>query len=177
MPYATLLPVIASEVLHGDASLYGWLQALAGIGAFAGSVLLLLRQGLGGLERRVGVGATMLGAGVMILAFSRSTPLSLAALALTGAGFITQMAGTMTLLQSYCPGELRGRVMGLFSTLFVGTTPFGALAYGLAAHRLGVAPTLAAGAAAVLLASGAYHLYVPALRASIASRGTDPANG
>jgi MFS family permease len=168
MPYATLLPVVASEVLHGGATLFGWLQALAGGGAFVGSVLLLLRRGLGGLARRVGVGATLLGAGVLVLGLSTSAPLSLAALALTGAGFITQMAGTMTLLQGLCPRELRGRVMGLFSTLFVGTTPFGALAFGVAAHRVGVSATLAAGAAAVLLASGVYHLRLPALRASIA---------
>ena len=164
MPYATLLPVVASEVLHGGPTLFGWLQALAGAGAFAGAVALLLRRGLGGLDRRVGVGATLLGAGVLALGLSRATPLTLAALAVTGLGFITQMAGTMTLLQGTCPPALRGRVMGLFSTLFVGVTPFGALAYGVAAHRAGVPATLAAGAGAVLLASLAYHLRVPRLR-------------
>jgi len=164
MPYATLLPVVASEVLAGGATLFGWLQALAGVGAFAGAVALLLRRGLGGLARQVGVGATLLGAGVLVLGLSRSTPLSLAALAVTGLGFITQMAGTMTLLQGLCPPALRGRVMGLFSTLFVGVTPFGALAYGLSAHRVGVPATLVTGAGAVLLASLAYHLTVPRLR-------------
>jgi MFS family permease len=169
MPYATLLPVVASEVLHGGATLYGWLQALAGLGAFGGSVLLLLRRDLGGLARRIGVGASLLGLGVFTLGLSRSAPLSLLALAVTGAGFITQMAGTMTLLQGLCPSSLRGRVMGLFSTLFVGTTPFGALAFGLVGHRLGVPATMVAGAAAVLLLSGLYHLRLPALRASIAA--------
>ena len=164
MPYATLLPVVASEVLSGGPTLFGWLQALAGAGAFAGAVVLLLRRGLRGLARQVGVGATLLGAGVLVLGLSRSAPLSLAALAVTGLGFITQMAGTMTLLQGLCPPALRGRVMGLFSTLFVGVTPFGALAYGVAAHRVGVAATLATGAGAVLLASLAYHLGVPRLR-------------
>jgi MFS family permease len=169
MPYATLLPVVASEVLHGGATLYGWLQAMAGAGAFAGSVLLLLRGGLGGLARRIGVGATLLGLGVLALGLSRSPALSLAALAVTGAGFITQMAGTMTLLQGLCPPGLRGRVMGLFSTLFVGTTPFGALAFGLAAHRASVPTTMTVGATVVLLSSAAYHLRLPALRASIAA--------
>jgi len=161
--------VVASEVLHGGATLFGWLQALAGVGAFGGAVLLLLRRGLGGLARRVAVGSTLLGAGVLALGLSRSTPLSLAALAVTGLGFITQMAGTMTLLQGLCPRELRGRVMGLFSTLFVGVTPFGALAYGLAAHRVGVPVTLAVGGSAVLLASLAFHLSVPRLRRLMAA--------
>jgi len=173
MPYATLLPVVASEVLHGGPTLFGWLQALAGAGAFAGAVALLLRRGLKGLTRQVALGSTLLGAGVLALGLSRSAPLSLLALAVTGLGFITQMAGTMTLLQALCPRELRGRVMGLFSTLFVGVTPFGALAYGLSAHRVGTAATLAAGAGAVLVASLAFHLAVPRLRRFMAAARPD----
>ena len=169
MPYVTLLPVVASEVLHGGPALFGWLQALSGIGAFAGAVAMLARRGIGGLARRVGVGATMLGLGALGLGLSTRPLLSLAALAVAGLGFITQMAGSMTLLQSLCPRELRGRVMGLFSTLFVGVTPFGALAYGVAAHRVGVMPTLVTGAGALLLASAAYHLGLPSLRRSMAA--------
>ena len=169
MPYATLLPVVASEVLQGGPTLFGWLQALAGAGALAGAVVLLLRRGLGGLLRRIGLGATCLAAGVLVLGLSRSAPLSLAALALSGLGFITQMAGTMTLLQGLCPNALRGRVMGLFSTLFVGTTPFGALLYGLIAHRVGVPATLAGGAALALAAGVAFHLKVRRLRDHIAA--------
>jgi len=63
--------------------------------------------------------------------------------------------------------------MGLFSTLFVGVTPFGALAYGLAAHRVGTAATLATGAGAVLLASLAFHLAVPRLRRLMAEARPD----
>jgi MFS family permease len=168
MPYATLLPVVASEVLSGGATLFGLLQATAGAGAFAGAVALLLRAGLGGLARRVAVGASMLGVGVLVLGLSRSTPVSLAALAVAGLGFVTQMAGTMTLLQGLCPREMRGRVMGLFSTLFVGVTPFGALLFGLVGHRVGVPATLAAGGALVLAASAALHGALPRLRAAMA---------
>ena len=168
MPYATLLPVVAAEVLHGDARLFGWLQAAAGVGAFAGAVRLLLRRGLGGLLGRVALGATLLGLGVLGLGLSTSVPLSLAALAVTGFGFITQMAGTMTLLQGLCPRELRGRVMGLFSTLFVGVTPFGALAFGVVGHRAGVRATLGAGAVVALIAVTAFWWSQARLRRAIA---------
>ena len=57
-----------------------------------------------------------------------------------------------------------GRVMGLFSTLFVGVTPFGALAAGLAASRSGAPLTLALGGGVVLVASAAFHLALPRLR-------------
>jgi len=164
MPYQTLLPVLSSEVLGGGPGLYGTLLACAGAGALAGAIGLLLRKGLAGLGRRVAIGATLLGGAVVTLASSRSVALSAAALAVLGFGFITQMAGTMTLLQGLAPTAMRGRVMGLFSTLFVGVTPFGALAAGFAASRLGAPRTLACGGGVVLLASAAFHLALPRLR-------------
>jgi len=167
IPYATLLPAVASEVLGGGASLFGVLQTLAGVGAFGGAVLLLRRTGIGGLGRRVGVGAASLGLGVVLLGLSRSTPLSLFALLLTGGGMISQMAGTMTLIQGLAEPAMRGRLIGLFSTLFLGVAPFGALAYGAAAHRIGVGPTLVIGGGLAVGASAAYHAALPRLRASL----------
>jgi MFS family permease len=164
MPYQTLLPVLSSDVLGGGPRLYGTLLAFAGSGALAGAVGLLLRKGLRGLGRRVALGTTLLGGGTVTLALSRSVALSAVALAVVGFGFITQMAGTMTLLQGLAPAEMRGRVMGLFSTLFVGVTPFGALAAGYAASRFGPERTLLAGGAVVLGASFAFHLALPRLR-------------
>ena len=168
LSYAALLPMFASEVLGGGAGLYGTLQACAGTGALAGGVSLMLRPaGLGGLGRRVAVGASALGLGLLLASLSRSPSLTGAALVVAGFGYITQTAGTMTLLQGLAPLELRGRIMGLFSTLFVGMTPFGALLGGLVARRLGAPATLLAGSSVVLAASAAFHLRLPALRRSL----------
>ncbi len=167
MPYQALLPAVASDVLRGGAALYGTLLATAGAGALGGAILLLLRKGLRGLGRRVGVGASLLGAGVIGVGLSRSPALTAVALAVAGFGFITQMASTMTLLQGLAPADMRGRVMGLFSTLFVGVTPFGALAAGYVAGRIGVPRTLTLGGAVVLVASAAFHLALPRLRRTV----------
>ncbi len=164
MPYQAILPMFSSEVLGGGARLYGFLLACAGGGALAGAIGLLLRTGLRGLGRRVALGATLLGAGVVGLSVSRTPALAAVALAVTGFGFITQMAGTMTLLQGLAPPDMRGRVMGLYSTLFVGVTPFGSLLVGVAAGRFGAPRTLAAGGVLVLAASVAFHLALPRLR-------------
>jgi MFS family permease len=164
MPYQTLMPVLTSEVLGGGAGLYGLLLACAGGGALAGAIGLLLRTGLRGLGRRVGIGASLLGAGVVALALSRSAVVSAVALVVLGFGFVTQMAGTNTLLQGLAPPEMRGRVMGLFSTLFVGMTPFGALVAGVVTSHAGVRATLAVAGAVVLAASLAFHLALPGLR-------------
>lgn len=167
MPYQTLLPAIASDVLHGAAPLYGTLLACAGAGALGGGVALLVRRGLAGLGRRVAFGATLLGAGVVATGLSREAWPTMLALVVAGFGMITQNAGTMTLLQALAPNALRGRVMGLFSTLFVGMQPFGALAAGFVAHRIGTTRTLVVGGAVVLLGSVAFHLALPRLRRTV----------
>jgi MFS family permease len=167
MPYVTLLPAVASEVLAGGAGLFGLLQASAGLGAFLGAVSLLRRAGLAGLARRLGAGATLLGAGVLVLGLSRSVPLSVAGLLLAGGGMINQMAGTMTLIQGLVEPGMRGRLIGIFSTLFLGVAPFGALACGAVAHRIGVRATLGLGGGLVVAASLAYHLALPRLRAAL----------
>ena len=167
LPYLSLLPAFAKDVLGGDARLLGTLQACAGVGALAAGVSLLLRTGLRGLGRRVAYGTTALGLGLAVLALSHRPALSCAALVLVGFGFLTQAAGTMTLLQGLAPSEMRGRVMGLFSTLFIGTTPFGALAGGIAAARFGVAGVLLVGALVVLAASATFHVFLPRLRRTV----------
>jgi predicted MFS family arabinose efflux permease len=158
--FATLLPVIASQVLGGQARLLGHLNASMGAGALLAAVALLLRgKGGRGLERRVGMGATLLGVGIGALSLSRSIPLSMAALALAGFGNITQSSGTLTLLQGLAPPGMRGRLMGLFTTLFIGVTPFGALAVGFAAARFG--PTRVLGVQGlVVMAAGVTYLAV-----------------
>ncbi len=167
LPYVTLLPAFAKEVLGGDARLLGTMQASAGLGALGAGVSLLLRTGLRGLGRRVALGASALGLGLAGLALSRHPALACASLVLVGFGFLTQAAGTMTLLQGLAPEEMRGRVMGLFSTLFIGTTPFGALLGGFAASRLGLPQVLLAGAVVVLLASAVFHAALPWLRRTV----------
>ncbi|HEY7724019.1 MAG TPA: MFS transporter [Anaeromyxobacteraceae bacterium] len=166
MPYSAMLPVLAQQVLGGDARLLGLLQASAGAGAFAGGVLLVLRRGEGGLGPRVRLGAACLGCGLAVAGLARQAPLACAGLALAGFGYVTQAAGTMTLLQALAPPELRGRLMGIFSTLFVGLSPFGALAMGFGAHRAGVPAVLVAGGAAVVAAAALFQRALPAVGAA-----------
>lgn len=167
LPYVSFLPVLAKDVLHGDARLLGLLQACAGVGALTAGVTLMMRTGLRGLGRRVGVGSALLAVGLAGVSLSRTVPLSCGFLLVAGFGYLTQTAGTMTLLQGLAPAEMRGRVMGLFSMLFVGTTPFGALAAGFASARWGVPRVLRGGALVLLVASALFHLAIPRLRRTV----------
>jgi len=161
MSYVALLPVLSAGVLGGGPGLFGLLQSAAGVGALSGGMVLMARGGVAGLERGAALGATLLGAGLLLAAISRQPWLTGAALVVAGFGYVTQTAGTMTWLQAVSPPDMKGRMMGIFSTLFVGVAPFGALGGGLAAARFGIPATLGAGSAVVLLASAVFHLSLP----------------
>lgn len=170
LPYQTLMPLVASRQLGGGAALLGQLLSSAGAGALAGAVVLLVRRDLGGLARRVGVGAALMALGLLGLSFARAPWAASAALACVGFGFITHQAGTMTLLQGLAPLALRGRVMGLLSLVFIGTVPFGALAFGALANRWGAAPVLRVGGLLALLSALRFHLALPGLRERVAGQ-------
>jgi MFS family permease len=164
LSYTALVPMFADKVLGGDARLLGTLLGAVGLGALTGAISLLRADGLPGLGKRVAWGSSMFGAGLLLFAASRRIWLSEAALFCVGVGFMSQMASTTTLLQALAPPEMRGRVMGLYSTVFIGMTPLGSLAAGWAADRIGAPRTVAIGAGVVIAGSLAFHFALPTLR-------------
>ena len=65
---------------------------------------------------------------------------------------MTQMAASNTLIQSMIPNSLRGRVMAVYSMMFMGMAPIGALLAGVLAGWLGATTTVAIGGAFCFLA-------------------------
>ncbi len=174
-PFQSLLPLVVGEVLHGGPALLGQLGACFGAGALISAVVLLRRTSLEGLGRRIAVGASALAVGLVALSVSRNPYASGLALVVVGFGFLLQGAGTLTLLQHLTPDAMRGRVIGLFSMIFIGATPFGALLAGWIASHYGVAVTLLSAGGVVLAASAAFHVALPkAERASATVSGLEP---
>jgi len=164
MPYAVLMPVFADRILHGGARGLGILMGFAGIGALMGAFTLALREGVKGLGRLV---AMMCGTfGVSLILFSFSTHFWLSAILLIPVGFsmMLQMASSNTLIQSMVPDALRGRVMALYSMMFMGMAPFGALLGGALADRLGAPVTVAVGGGASVLGAIAFGKMLPGFR-------------
>jgi MFS family permease len=134
MPYYVLVPIFAKEVLGGGAEFYGGLMSAAGVGAVLGS----LYAASGGAVRRKGA---LLTAGsisfpLLLLAFSlsRHYPVSLLVLAAIGFAFVIQNAPANSLLQSLVPDHLRGRVMAIYVSLFLGLLRMGGLVAGMIAE-------------------------------------------
>jgi len=164
MPYAVLMPIFADQILSGGPRGLGLLMAASGFGALCGALSLAVRSGVRGLGRWVATSAAAFGAALILFSLSRAFWLSVLLLVPVGASIMVQMASSNTLIQSMVPDKLRGRVMAVYSMMFMGMAPFGALVAGSVAERLGAARTVAGGGAACLVAAAIFATRLPALR-------------
>jgi MFS family permease len=144
-PYSVLMPIIADRTFHAGARGLGILMGASGIGALIGALSLARRTTLQGYGRTIALAAS--GLGLSLMAFSTARHLWLAVVLLVPVGYamMTQMAATNTLIQSMVPDALRGRVMAMYSMMFMGMAPVGALLAGGLADHLGAATTVALG--------------------------------
>ncbi len=164
MPYTVLMPVFADQVLHGGPRSLGLLMAASGCGALGGALLLAARRGIRGLGLWVALAAGGFGVSLVLFSLSRSLWLSIGLLVPGGFAMIVQMASSNTLVQSMVPDPLRGRVMSVYSMMFLGVAPFGSLLAGLLAERFGAPAVVAAGGAVCIVAAGLFGRRLSALR-------------
>ena len=164
MPFAVLMPVFAENVLHSGARGLGILMGASGIGALVGSIALAMRSSVRGLGTWVAVSAGAFGATLALFALSRSMVLSAIALIPVGAMMMVQMASSNTLIQSMVPDALRGRVMAVYSMMFMGMGPVGSLLAGSVAERAGAPLAVAAGGIISIAGAVVFGWRLPRLR-------------
>lgn len=145
MSYAVLMPIFADQILHGGAKALGILMGASGLGALGGAVTLAMRKNVRGLGKWIAIACSSFGVCLILFACSRITWLSVALLIPTGFSLMLQMASSNTLIQSMVPDRLRGRVMAVYSMMFMGMAPLGALLAGSVAHAMGAPVTVALG--------------------------------
>ena len=164
MPYAVLMPIFADKILHSDARGLGLLMGSTGVGALIATLVMASRREVRGLGRWIRYASTGFGSSLILFSFSRSLPLSIALLLPAGFCMLIQMASSNTLIQTMVPDDLRGRVMSVYSMMFMGMAPFGALLAGAIAHRLGAPLTVAIGGAVCIAGSLVFGSKWPAMR-------------
>ena len=164
MPYSVLMPIFADSILHGGARGLGLLMGASGVGALAGALTLASRKGVRGLGRWVAASAACFGVFLVLFSGSQAFWLSVALLVAVGASMMVQMAASNTLIQAMVPDALRGRVMAVYSMMFIGMTPFGALCSGAIAEHLGAPRTVALGGVITIGAATVFSLRLPSLR-------------
>ena len=149
-PYLTLMPVIARDVLHTDASGYGLLVTFVGMGAVCGALTLAA------LSARVRRGRlftiSTFSFAFLLVVFAFINVRSVAAVVLLFLGLTMLINGALAngILQSVVPDALRGRVMAAYVFVYVGFTPIGSLLEGALARATSVQWAIGSGAVIML---------------------------
>jgi MFS family permease len=121
--FQTILPLLARFSFDGGAGVYAALVSAMG----AGSVVGALATGARGRTGPPLIAASALGFGVLALlaAGAPSLAFELPVLALLGAAAVTFAASINSYIQLEVEPQMRGRVMALYSIVFLGSTPIG----------------------------------------------------
>jgi MFS family permease len=166
--FQVLLPLLARETFDGGAAAYSALVVAMGAGAVAGALVTGARREIGD---RLLVGAA-LGFGAFAMLAAAAPTLTLATLALVplGAASVTFAAGINSTLQLAAEPHMRGRVMALYSIVFLGSTPIGGPITGLLSGALGPRSALVmGGVAALTAAAGARFAFARAAEPAVSS--------
>jgi MFS family permease len=153
MPFITLLPVFAGEVLNAGAKGFGFLVGATGAGALTAALLLAFRGDIRDKGRFISIAA--LSASVSLLAFSLSKNIliSLPFLLVVGWGLVSFLATANSFIQLSAPDNLRGRVMSVFTLVFLGTAPIGNSLVGAMADYIGTPYTVSISSVICIIAS------------------------
>ena len=178
MNFNVVIPALARDVLHTDASGYGFLMAASGIG----SLVAALGIAFSGRSRPaiIAGGAMLLGLAELAAAVIHLFPLAMVAMAFVGLGAIAMAATANTTIQLVVPDALRGRVLSVYTTVFAGSTPFGGLLMGWIASQFGVEASLAVAGISCLLVGLAAYVWLRRIRLRLeapTAAGTGPDAG
>ncbi len=164
MSFPVLLPVFASDILHGGPNTYGFLVAASGFGAIWGTLYLAMKKSVLGLDRVISVSLVLFGLGLGAFSLSRSATLSMAALAVVGFGMILALAACNTILQTIVEEGMRTRVMGLYVMVFMGAAPLGSISAGGVSTVIGAPATSLIAGALCVIGGLLFARWVPVLR-------------
>jgi MFS family permease len=176
MQYSVFMPIFARDILHGGPSRLGLLMSFAGVGAIAGALHFAGRTDYKGLVEWIAATSTTCALGIVLFSQSRVFWLSAVALLAVGFSATSQMAATNTMVQGRVPDELRGRIMAVYATMFMGVQPLGALIAGGVAKRIGAPHALTAFGTICFLGS-LFFVFRVAMRLGDTQAATEPHAG
>ena len=138
IPYVTIMPVYAREVLQGGPQTLGLLMSAMGAGALAGAVYFASKHSHKGLMQIIPLAMGGVGLGFIGLAACRSVPLALFFMFVAGLGMVFHFAASNTEVQTIVEESKRGRVVSLLIFSIMGMLPFGSLLAGALTDLLNI---------------------------------------
>jgi MFS family permease len=163
LPYQVLMPVFATEILHGNAHTLGMLTAAAGIGAVLGALYMASRDSVQGLDRLLVWSTGLFSLGLIGFSYTQQM-VAVLALVATGGGMMMLTTASNTALQTLVEDDKRGRVMSLYTMAFMGMAPVGSALAGSVAMQLGAPQTVRLGGVCCLIGALVFARHLPALR-------------
>jgi MFS family permease len=154
-PYSHLMPGAVAERHAAHPELVGWFLSSAGLGATAAAVMLAFRRSTRRLPDLILAATVCAGLGLLLFSVSTTLVWSTIGMAMVGFGTIAQASGSNMIIQSVVDEDKRGRVMALYTAMFLGAMPLGSLTLGTLGEAIGAAHALGLGAIGCL--AGAVH--------------------
>jgi MFS family permease len=170
MNFNVLMPIVARDVLHTGAEGLGWMWSALGVGAVAGSITVVRWSRVAVAGPLLLIAAFVTGAGEIVLASVHVLSLALVALVVVGWSTGTFFAGVNSAIQARIQDAFRGRVLSVYSMIFIGTGPLGGLfAAGLAGAGGASLSLAVAGAISAVTPLAVWPLARRYLRAAVAA--------
>jgi MFS family permease len=167
--FYTALPIMAANVFHRQADGYGTLFTLLAVGTLAGSLLAARRSARHTPGPRLLIAAAAgFGVAEAVAGLMPNYLTCCLMLVVVGFGMMTFLPTASTIVQLAVEPHLRGRVMGLYTLVFLGSNPIGAPLTGWVATTLGDRTPLVLGGA--LAAATAVVCGAVLVRVSVAER-------
>ena len=167
--FQVLLPLLGRFTFDGGVTAYTLLAVAMAVGSICGALATGARGRVG--ERLLIGSAFGFGASAFVAAAAPTLPLEMLALAPLGFASVTFAAGVNSTLQLVAAPAMRGRVMALYSVVFLGSTPIGGPIAGWLAELAGPrAGLVLAGAAATAAAIGGWLAFNPGALAGVRGR-------
>ena len=142
LPYNSILPVFADDILNAGPQGLGLLGVAAGVGGIFGVITVAFFSGHRQLKFLLLGGGVILGMAILSFALSTAFALSMAMVAIVGFMMQLFLTSNMALLQIASPDYIRGRVIGI-RLIVMGMGPFGVILLGTGAQFIDPAYSLA----------------------------------
>lgn len=146
-----LTPLVARDLLHGDAATYGLLLGATGVGAVIGALLVSDIRDRFSPESAVRVATFAVGTMVMVVGFSHALWLSALALAVGGAANMLTISMLNVAIQLSVPRWVTARSLAWYQSSLTGGVAFGAWFWGQVATAHGVGTALVCSAVGLML--------------------------
>lgn len=147
-----LMPLVARDLIGGDARTFGMLLGAIGIGAVGGGSLLGRSRAIGSTERLLAICSAVIGVAILVTAFSASLIVTLPALLCYGGAWMMTVASLNIAVQVPSPRWVAGRTLATFQALIAGGSAIGAWGWGLLAKAEGTGNALIVAGVAMLCA-------------------------